>query len=599
MKKIFLILTATLALGISSCSKYLDQVPDDVLTIDDIFKSKVNTDKFLANVYSSLPNENQERYTNTAHSGVFTAASDEAVYTWTFPYSTQLNASTWAKTDGNISTWWSNYYKGVRNAGYFIQQIDGANALEVPELTKKYYKAEARALRAMFYFFLVRMYGPVLILGEDPVDLNTPLSDLQYSRSHIDTCINYIANELDKAYEELDYTPFNGEIGRVTKGACKAFKVQALMLAASPLYNGNANYTDFKNVDGTPLVNTTYDANKWKRAADAAKAFIDEFVTTQGTYALFRDNNADPYMAAYLACRNVHLVEWNQEWIYGRSKSESYLRYDRMGKHVGAPSEQQGGGSLGATQTMVDAFYMANGLPITDPASGYQATGFTSFRAPFDNTTRSTYNQWINREPRFYVSITYNKSLWLYGSNVITDMEFSGNSGKSKSTSDVSPTGYIPRKAVPQTETRRGAPYLRLANIYLDYVEALNEYDPGNADILTYLNLIRTRAGVSGFGTGVVPVPAGPAAMREAIRTERRIELAFENARFFDTRRWLIAENTNNGPIWGMNMNADGAAFYTPTISSTRTFRKDRDYLFPIPNNETLLNQNLVQNPNW
>jgi starch-binding outer membrane protein, SusD/RagB family len=599
MKKIFLILTAALAIGVSSCSKYLDQVPDDVLTIDDIFKSKVNTDKFLANVYSSLPNENQERYTNTNHSGVFTAASDEAVYTWTFPYSTQLNASTWAKTDGNISTWWNNYYKGIRNAGYFMQNIDAANNIEVPAETKKSYKAEARALRAMYYYFLVRMYGPVLILGEDPVDLNTPLSDLQYSRKPIDSCINYIVSELDRAYEDLTYSPFNGETGRVTKGACKAFKVQALMLAASPIYNGNNNYATFKNNDGTALVNTTYDVNKWKRAADAAKAFIDEFVTREGLYSLYKVDNADPYMAAYLACRNVHLVEWNSEWIYGRSKSGSYLRYDRMGKHVGAASEQQGGGSMVATKTMVDAFYMANGLPITDAASGYLTSGFTSFKAPFDNTTRSTYNQWINREPRFYVSITYNKSLWLYGTNVITDMELSGNSGRSKSTSDVSPTGYIPRKAVPQTETTRGAPYLRLANILLDYAEALNEYDPGNADILTYLNQIRTRAGISGFGTGVVPIPANQTAMRAAIRAERRVELAFENARFFDTRRWLIAETTNNAPIWGMNMYADGTAFYTPTIFAQRVFRKERDYLFPIPNNETLLNQNLVQNPNW
>jgi len=599
MKKIFLILTATLTIGATSCSKYLDQVPDDVITIDDIFKSKVNTDKFLANVYSYLPNENTERYTNVDHSGIFTAASDEAVYNWSFPYSTQVNASTWAKTDGNISTWWSNYYKGIRNASYFIQEIDGANAAEVPSNLKVVYKAEARALRAIFYYFLVRTYGPVIIIGEDPVDLNTPLSDLQYSRSHIDTCVNYIVSELDKAYADLDYTAFNNETGRVTKGACKAFKVEALMLAASPLWNGNAEMSDLKNPDGTDLLNTSYDASKWQRAATAAKDFINEFVTNQGVYALYQENNADPFMAAYLSVRNVQLIEWNQEWIYARSKSGSYLRYDRTPKHVGAPSAQQGGGALGASQSMVDAYFMANGLPITDANSGYQSSGFTTFKAPYDPSSRSTYNQWINREPRFYNDITYNNSYWLYGSNVITSFEYSGNSGRSQSTSDVSPTGFVPRKAVPQTETSRGAPYLRLANIYLDYIEALNEYDPTNTDILTYLNIIRHRAGIPGYGEDMVALPANQDAMRAAIRAERRVELAFENARFFDTRRWKIAENTNNAPIMGMNMNANGEDFYTPTIIQQRVFRKDRDYLFPIPNDETLLNLNLAQNPGW
>jgi len=597
MKKIFLILSVAFSIGVASCSNYLDQLPDDVITIEAIFTSRVNTEKFLANVYSYLPNENTERYTNVDHSGVFTGASDEAIFNWKFPYSTQLNASTWSKTDGDISTWWNNYYKGIRNASYFIQEIDGANPDQVDASMKKAYKAEARALRAMFYYFLVRTYGPVIILGEEPVDLNTSLSDLQLPRSPMDSCINYIVSELDKAAADLDVGAFNNETGRVTKGACKAFKVEALLLAASPLWNGNSDFADLVNPDGTPLVNTTYDASKWERAANAAKQFLNEF--DGPVYNLHRVEDADPFMAAYLSCRTLQTEEWNEEWIYARSKSGSYLRYDRTPKHVGAASDYQGGGALGATQTMVDAYFMANGLPITDPASGYQSSGFTTFKAPYDPSSRSTYNQWINREPRFYNDITYNKSYWLYGSNIITNFEYDGNCGRSQSTSDVSPTGYIPRKAVPQIENNRGALYLRLGTIYLDYVEALNEYDPTNPDILTYLNAIRHRAGISGYGEGVVPLPADQAAMRTAIRAERRIELAFENVRFFDTRRWKIAEVTNNAPVVGMNMNANGDDFYTPTVYQQRVFRADRDYLFPIPNDETLLNLNLAQNPGW
>ncbi|WP_295117973.1 RagB/SusD family nutrient uptake outer membrane protein [uncultured Chitinophaga sp.] len=606
MKKIALIFTAALSLGLSSCSKYLDQVPDDVIVIEDIFKSRANTDKYLANVYSNLPNEIQERYTNTNRSGFFTGASDEARYTWDFPYSTVVNASTWSNTDGTINAYWQGYYRGIRDASYFIQHIDEANAIEVNAGVKKAYKAEARALRAIFYYFLVRQYGPVMILGEQPLDLNAPLSDLQFPRHSIDSCVNYIVRELDIATADLDEenAPFANEIGRVTRGAAQAFKIQALMLAASPLWNGNPDYATFVNKDGSALTNQTFDITKWQRAAAAAKSFIDQFVTT-GRYRLYTETNADPFMAAYLSVRNVQTVEWNAEWIYARSKSGSYLRYDRTPKHVGLPASQQGAGALGATQTQVDAYFMRNGLPITDPASGYQTTGFSLFRAPYDVAAgRNTYNQWINREPRFYADITYNNSYWLFqesGSTIITNMEFSGNSGRTQSTSDVSSTGYIVRKAIPRVENTRGSLFIRVANIYLDYAEALNEGDYGNADVLVYLNLIRTRAGIPtyGAGAGQIAIPASQEAMREAIRAERRVELAFENWRFFDTRRWKIAETTNNGPIYGMNMFVNGNGFYDKTQVGVRVFRKERDYLMPIPQNETLLNTNLVQNPNW
>lgn len=354
-----------------------------------------------------------------------------------------------------------------------------------------------------------------------------------------------------------------------------------------------------RGLAGTPLLNTTYDVAKWARAAKAAKDFIDEFTINRTDYALYKETNSDPFMAAYLSCRNVHTTEWNKEWIFARSKTGSYLRYDRTPKHVGLAADQQGAGALGATQAMVDAYFMKNGRPITDPLSGYVATGFNSFKAPYDPSSRTTYNQWIDREPRFYVGITYNNSYWLYGSNIVTNMEFAGNSGRSQSTSDVSPTGYIVRKAVPQTETERGSPLFRLAQVYLDYAEALNESDPGNADILKYLNEIRTRAGVAIYGGAGLPAPADQDAMRAAIRAERRVELAFETVRFFDTRRWKIAEVTNNAPIYGMNMTGNGAAFYTPTIIQQRVFRKERDYLFPIPNDEVLVNKNVVQNPGW
>ncbi len=597
------ILSILMAGGVflSSCAGFLDQIPDDVLTVDDIFKSKNYVDNYLTQIYANLPNEMAQRFVGTQFSGPWTAASDEAKYNWDFNYANNMNKSTWSTTDGSVSTFYDNYYKSIRNATDFIDKIDSANPAEVNESMKSRYKAEARALRAIYYYFLIRIYGPVpLVTQVIPVD--APLSEVLLPRSSFDECVEFIVSELDLAYVDLPTIPVNSEYGRMTKGMAKAFKQQTLHLAASPLFNGNSDYANLKNTDGKQLINTTYDANKWKLAADAAKEFLNEFVPT--TYKLYEENNADPFVKAYLSTRNVMTREWNEEWIFARTNAANYSDYDRRPKHVGYTTNVQGGGALGATQKIVDAYYMANGLPITDAASGYESSGFENFRAPFDVSARSTFKAWADREPRFYVGITYNRSYWLnQGSNsseVITVMELSGNSGRKQSTSDVSPTGYIVRKNVATNDNSRGSVQLRLAQIYLDYAEALNEYAPNNADILTYLNLVRQRAGIPTYGNGAgqITPPASQTAMRNAIRRERQVELAFENVRYFDCRRWKTAATEFAGEVFGMNMFADGNAFYDKTLIETRVFRQ-RDYLFPIPNNEILKNELMVQNPGW
>lgn len=602
MKKLLIIFNVIgILLTASSCKDYLDQVPDDVITVDDIFLSKTNTDKFLSNIYNTLPNELMQRYTGAENSGVWTAASDEAQYNWDFNYANNINRSVWANTDGTISGYWQRFYRGIRNATYFIQNIDAANPIEVTDVMKKNYKAEARALRALYYFYLVRMFGPIPIIGENVLDLDASIDELLLPRSPFDECIAFITNELDLAYTDLPYEPVNEEYGRVTKGAVKAYKIEALLLQASPLYNGNPDYQGVTNNDGTPLFSQSNDPQKWNLAATAAKEFLDEFVPSY--YSLFTVSNDDPYIAAYQACRQVISTQWNKEWIFARSMGGNYSQYDGTPKHVGFPAAAQGGGALGATQTMVDAYFMSNGRSIDDPNSGYEEEGFTNFRAPYDVASRTTYRMYTNREPRFYVGITYNGAYWLNQSNsstpVISIFDYSGNSGRSQSTSDVTPTGYTVRKLINPNGNNRGALLLRLANVYLNYVEALNEATPNSPEILTYLNAIRTRAGIPPYGSEGIPVPNNQEAMREAIRKERRVELAFENVRYFDTRRWKIAPQTDAGAFYGMNLNANGNSFYERTLIETRIFRTDRDYLFPIPNNEVLKNENLVQNPGW
>jgi hypothetical protein len=604
MKKITIILTILLSALLNSCTKdFLDQVPDDKLTLEETFSHQSTVENFLANVYSYIPDENRQRFVGSGNSGPWTAGSDEAEYVWSFVQSQNINAGAWDASSDLSSNKWANYYRGIRSAGVFISNVDNCQDCKQALITR--FKAEARALRAIYYFNLVKIFGPVVLIdGVIPPDAS--FDQVQLPRNTLDECIDFVVNELTAAEKDLvfdnSYMATGAFAGRVSKPLCRAVKIQALLYAASPLYNGNTDYAELKNSDGKQLISQQYDAGKWKRAADSARAFINDYVPTY--FSLYRENDANGNFSPYLSCRNVMLKDWNSEVIFARvSTTSEWRQYEMVPFHSGSPDECRASGGLGATQEMVDAYFMANGRPISDPLSGYSETGFTNFRAPGDNVARSTFNMWVNREPRFYVGITYSGSRWLnttYG-DIITQTYYSGNSGRKVGGNDYSPTGYIVRKNMTTGGWNVGGRTLithRLAEVYLNYVEALNEYDPGNPDILFYLNQIRERAGIPQYGSTELPAPVGQAAMRDAIRRERRVELAFENHRFFDVRRWKIADQTENGPKYGLNINADAPSFYERTPFETRVFTK-KHYLFPIPQSEVSIDRNMIQNTGW
>jgi hypothetical protein len=584
----------------SSCSKYLDQVPDDRLTTEETFRTWATAQRFLADVYRNVPDEFGQRDAGSeSNRGVWTGGSDEADFVWGFVKSNDVNIGNWDANSGFVGDYWRNFYRGIRNASVFMENADAIKDLS-PDLIKQY-KAEARALRAMYYFYLMRIYGPVIILGETapPVD-----ADLQLPRNSFDECVEYVATELEKAATDLPVIPRNDEeYGHITKGVAMAFRANALMYAASPLYNGNTELADMVNKDGKHLISQTYDGNKWKVAADAYKAFLSTFVP--GTYDLFRKNDANGNFDPYLSCRDVMLTDWNKEVIFARAGSSIGPRqYELTPYHNGASSRDvKGSGGLGATQNMVDAFFTKNGRSIEDPLSGYLKEGTSMFQPPNDTHEKEIYNQWVNREPRFYVNITFDGSTWLNKSfgEITTRLYNTGNSGKQTGGGDYSPTGYIVRKAMGLGAwdiSNRTLILVRLAEIYLSYAECANEADPANPDALKYLNLIRERAGIPQYGTEGLPVPASQEAMREAIRKERRVELAFENNRFFDVRRWKIAEQTQSGPMYGLNISADMPDFLKVVTFETRVFNK-RHYFFPIPSNDVNNDRQLVQNPGW
>lgn len=605
-----------MALSNFSCKKgFLDQVPDDKLTIDAVFKTKSDLEKYLSSAYLFIQRETDWRYNI-----LWEPLSDECDVSFANTDSYDILRGNWTRNTG-VSNMWSTYYKGIRTASYFIQRAPECQNIDDKLLRQ--YMAEARALRAYFYFCLMKQYGPVVLNGEFPAATNAPLKDITIPRSSFDECVDYVSSELDKAAGDLPLFGSNDDInnyGRITKAFCLAVKARMLLYAASPLFNGNTDYASFQNKDGKQLINQTYDANKWKKAADASKAVIDLNI-----FDLYKEyDTATGKINPYASYRNMLLKDWNSEVIFSSVTDMTVIDQSMF------PRSLNGWYGFDATQSVVDGYFMASGLspitgydgagnPVINPASGYTETGFSTTNTNVPNYPNDrVFNMFVGREPRFYVSISYHGSRWLnneqrdgtFGSQpiIINNIYNNGLEGGYNG-NNCSRTGYAIRKgASPSTDFKNGTKVAarnqilyRLGEVYLNYVEALNEFDPGNADIVKYLNLIRERAGIPGYGATGIAMPAGQDGMRDAIRKERRVELAFENLRYFDTRRWKIASQTDNGPIKCLNFEGtDETSFLRRNVFKyvTRVW-SDKYYLWNIVQSEIDKNPNLVENPGW
>ncbi|TCD27047.1 RagB/SusD family nutrient uptake outer membrane protein [Pedobacter psychrodurus] len=585
--------------SLTACKKFLDQVPDDKQTIDDVFKKKIESEKYLAGIYTYIRSNGDWNLTSP-----WEGLSDEADVTYNDYPTYSMNLGNWDKNRGDYN-FWIYYYQGIRRASYFMKRVPENPEIE-PQLIKQYV-AEARALRAYFYSCLIAQYGPVIILPDLPIPPDASIEDFSFPRNSYDECVNYIVLELDKAIADLPVSQGNTrEFGRWKKGMALAVKSRTLLYAASPLYNGNTDFAGFKNLDGKVLINQTFDINKWKRAADASKELID-----MPDYSLYKELDAGGNIKPYESLKNLWLKDWNSEVILCRLLDDKLYSIDKNG----SPYILGGWSSWGATQQAVDAFFTANGRSIDDPVSGYTEVGTTSTANNY--YAAGTSNMYVNREPRFYVNITFNLSKWINnasnnnsgtGASPITIQLYKGGNSGQYTGRNWSRTGYVVRKMVnpnskvgPDQIADRAEIIFRLGEIYLNYAEALNEYAPGNADIKKYINLIRERAGIPQYGSAAnqVPEPTNQVAWRDAIRKERRVELAFESFRYFDTRRWKIADQTDGGPFYGMDVNATTSTdFQKRVVFENRVFLK-KNYLWNIIQSELNKDKNLVGNPGW
>lgn len=427
---------------------------------------------------------------------------------------------------------WKESYQKVRSVLIFLE-----NAKEIPDqrLTAEIverYKYEARFLMAYYYTRMLEVYGPFPLVT-DLSDVEASTESLLKERTPYDVIVDYLDKELLELSKHLPTEYEDIDVGRPTKGICLAVRARLLLFAASPLFNGNTAYSEIKNEDGTLLFNQTYDKEKWKKAIDASKLVLD-----MPQYELYKEYNKDNSIHAFLSYMNVHLatVNENKEIIFSFPKKTDW-QYEY---HI-LPRGSGWAGCLAATQNLVDAFFMKNGLSIDETGSGYKDSGFatedvyykTNYKwADVNNTPglvtqKGTFNMYVNREARFYVNIAYHGQYCSFD-KLGRNLNFlnGGNDGQPSHDSPI--TGYQFRKAVrPTVEHGVDYPYkpgilIRLAEIYLNYAEALTEYDydANKPEAQKYVNLIRERAGLPNLSTTLTQQE-----MIEAIRKERRVEL--------------------------------------------------------------------------
>lgn len=609
---------------VSSCEKYLNVVPSETISTANVVGNIVNAEKIWAQLYNNTLQDFGLTETGGYNGVLLDACTDESKNHWENPAELAYNSGSWSPVSNPLDNW-NGAYQTVRLANILLENID--HSYIPPDKLSYYqpriptYKADARFMRAFQYFELFRRYGAVPIVRQS-YSINEAGS-VNGTRTPVDSVVAFISSECDSAAAllPLSYSNQPSEIGRVTKGAAMALKAITLLYAASPLFNGNNLYAGIKNRNGALLFPQSYDNNKWKLAADAAKAVLDLNV-----YTLFNPNPTNPIDNYAQLFYSREYNETILPFLLGstRGVEQNFLPNGRDAQSCG------GHGKLSVFQTMVDAYEMNNGLPITDPASGYDSTSF--WNGPIWDGKAYRYctkisSMYKNRDPRFYASIFFQYEYW-DSANHPRPLKFA-YFGSANGASDGWPksgtnceTGYNWRKwnnpnvnvKTNNGTSNRNYPIIRLPEMLLAYAEAMNEYQSApSQDVYDAVNKIRARVSMP-----ALPISASDntkEGMRARIRNEWRVEFAFENHRFWDVRRWMIATTVDNGNMYGLNarpsqtqLQATGlnpnseaagvAVFYQQVVDQTRVFT-NKHYLFPIPQIEINKNSNLIQNLGW
>lgn len=640
--RIFQKICIFLAFSVVSCD-YLDIVPDNVLTVDHAFKSRNEAEGYLYGIYGFLPSF-ADPTSNPA-----LMAGDEIWYVERGSVNKRMwdIARGFQGTNTPMGDYWASYananrydlngglplFTALRDCNIFLENID--KAIDLGEEERIQWIAEVKFLKAYFHFWLLRMYGPVPTIKE-----NRPIDDTGWIyREPVDDVVEYIVSLIDEAVPDLP--PKIDDVmlylGRATQPIALAVKAQALMLAASPLFNGNHDYADFTDKRGIHLFPQEYDAEKWKKAADALKEVIDVAHSAGNKLFDFKEEtiyggrlNKETLLA--MNVRGAVTERWNNEIIWGASNS-STGSLQRM-CHPQFFMVQGTGGlykNYAPPLHIVEQFYTKNGVPIEEDKEWANINIYNLRTGDAEHKLyiaqgQQTMNLHFDREARFYGSIIFDGGTYYGNGRIDTDNNLwitqlkAGDPGGGTSPPErYLSTGYQCKKlvhyltSVPDNNSSISVyeyafPIIRLADLYLMYAEALNEYKTSpDADVYEYIDLVRIRSGLEGVVDSwnkyalseVADKPLTKEGMREIIHRERMNELAFEGSRFWDLRRWKEAEKYMNEPIRGLNISGEKAIdFYTIQTVYQLEFER-KDYLWPIRQSVLLRNNNLVQNPGW
>lgn len=647
MRTIYLLL---LTVCLYSCD-YLDVVPDNIQTIDENFTMRSLAEKSLFTCYSYLPTHSHLNYDPSVASG------DE--YWFSYPYisTTATNSATMIALGKQNATspyldYWTgsvngcNPFKGIRDCIVFLENIDKVPDMDDTE--KERWKAEVKFLIAYYHFWLFRMYGPIPLVKEN-LPINTPAEKLKLHRESVNDCVDYMEQLLDEAApylpEVIDFEI--SELGRITKPVCLSLKALILVTAASPLFNDAIpEYQDMTDRRGVRLFNNSPDPQKWIKAAQACK---EATLLAEKYFRLYEYDN-DPLPLAnpseqtkrLISIRNSVSVKWNGEVIWANTQVSSSTAQKNAtppgvlaSKHPSTLANTETSGKYSPPIKVVEMYYSKHGLPLSEDKEYDFANRFALTTVPnttdyqyYLQTGYTTVGFHLDREPRFYASLAFDGGLWFGQGNLDDTQQYLlqckvGQLQVAPTASRTNVTGYWPKKLVNyesavsltsnSTYTIKDYPWplIRLADLYLLYAEALNEaYGPsgdpdGTAEEdspYTWLNKVRKRAGIPTVGEAWDRYAKNPAnyrsqsSLREIIRQERLIELAFEGSRFWDLRRWRIAHIELNKPITGWDyMQSDAKYYYRQRVLYNQTFTM-KDYFWPISDSELRVNNNLIQN---
>lgn len=624
-----ILITLSFLLLLTSC-EYLDVVPEGKATQDDIWKTTQQAEKYRYYMRTYMPNLIGYDWSPDQFAGDDMITGGVGTTYWFSSKSLiygEENANVtyfgrWAPYSTSGGT---NYdiYRGIRYAFYLLDNVYKVPAIS-PENAARY-AGEAWYLIGYYHQLLLEYYGPI-ILVKRYIPNDAPDSEIFVPRSPYDECVKYIAECYDKAAELLPETVIDTELGLPTRMSALSYKARLLLYAASPLVNGNSDYVGFDNHDGTPLMNTTYDPEKWKKAMEAAAEAIsvaEKFNSELGRQNFMLYTSADSSLPNDERGRRNYRDAFTKEHWNGLEFIEA--KGDRGGcqtlQQLMGPRAIANNMSLGwkttsvPTMEAVEMYYTKNGLPWEDDPETKDIDPYAY------NAEAGTVNLHLYKEPRFYASVGYDRGTYEIDGKEITLYLRGGELHGStlKETDEYqSCTGYLCQKWIPKASTYSipsnsfsfyyyAYPYLRLPELYLSYAEADFEYNGSlSTQSLEYINLVRKRCGLPTFQASWAlagGIPTGQK-LRKVLHQERSIEFLFEGRRFHDLRRWKEAPEVMNKQPRSWNRDGKTAEEFYQVIEANqggrvRIFESPKSYWMAVPMSEINKNPNLVQNPGY